>query len=267
MSAIHRRSASLVATAVAAGLLAAVPLQAQTHVDDGAIATRLLVRVVAHDAKVIGSGVGGARVTVRDAATGEVLAEGVQEGSTGDTDAIMGARERGATVFDVPGTGAFEATLQLQRPTRVLVEAEGPLGTPHAIQTASASLLMVPGADVVGEGLVLVLYGFTVVLEAPTASSPAAGPLPVRAHVTMLCGCPITPGGLWDADRITVAARLLRDGEVVAETRLAYAGTTSTFAGTLVPPGPGRYELRVTAVDAARANTGIVATELTVGPS
>ena len=46
--------------------------------------TQLLVRVTASDAKVVGSGVGGVKVTVREVASGRVLAEGIQEGGTGN---------------------------------------------------------------------------------------------------------------------------------------------------------------------------------------
>ncbi|MBT5659166.1 MAG: hypothetical protein HOJ02_03315, partial [Rhodospirillaceae bacterium] len=47
--------------------------------------TRLTVRVMAKDAKFIGTSIGGARITIRDVDTGELLAQGVTEGSTGNT--------------------------------------------------------------------------------------------------------------------------------------------------------------------------------------
>ena len=84
----------------------------------------------------------------------------MQEGSTGNTGTIIRTPwERGGTIFDVDGTGLFEATLLLDAPTRVEVVAEGPLGTEHAIQRASKTLLLVPGVDIVGEGLILELNG------------------------------------------------------------------------------------------------------------
>lgn len=236
--------------------------------------TRVMVRAVAQDAKVIGSGVGGARITVRDAATGEVLAEGVQEGSTGSTEAIMlTPRLRGLTAYAADSEAAgFLAELHLERPTRIEIAAEGPLNSPHAMQRASRTLLVVPGRDVLGEGVILELYGFTVELLSPavegrqgepvapeTGAIPVdAGVIPVRARVTMLCGCPTEPGGMWDADQIEVAARLLLDGEVVAETELAFSGETSVFAGELPDPGPGPAALEVIAADPGRANFGMV---------
>lgn len=224
--------------------------------------TRVMVRAVAHDAKIIGSGVGGARITVVDALTGTVLAQGVQEGGTGDTRAIMmQPRERGATVYDTDGAAGFLAELELEGPTRVRIEAEGPLGVPHATQRASRTLDLVPGRDVLGEGVVLELYGFIVTLEEPS-SDPAdaeGGTLPVRARVTMLCGCPTEPGGLWDSSGYTIEARIVgEDGEVLETAPLAFAGESSIYEGEIpVPEGEG-LSLQVLAMDADRANFGMV---------
>lgn len=242
----------------------AVPLAAQ-FASAQPIPTKLLVRVLAHDAKIIGSGVGGAKITVRDARTGAVLATGVQEGGTGNTDVIMRTPwTRGAPLFDVEGTGSWSTTLDLAEPTLVDVVAEGPMGFEETAQRGSKTLLMVPGRDVVGEGLVVELNGFTVVIEAPEAGAAAGRTLDVRAKVTMLCGCPTEPGGLWDSDRFEVLARLMRDGAVVAEAELSFAGETSFYSGGLTPPGPGQYELQVLALDPARANNGMARRMVTV---
>ncbi len=140
-------------------------LQAQTP-------TRVMVRAVSRDAKIIGSGVGGARITIRDRATGEVLAEGLQEGATGNTDKIMvEPRKRGETVYATDGAAGFLATLQLKQPTVVEISAEGPLGTPQSVQRSSKTLLVVPGEDILGEGVLLEIHGFTVTLLNPPAGS------------------------------------------------------------------------------------------------
>lgn len=242
---------------LAAGVLLAALAPAPLHAQG--VETRVRVRVVSHDAKIIGSGVGGARVTIRDAATGRVLAEGVQEGGTGDTESIVvDPIPRGGTVYDTPGAARFDTTLELHAPTRVVIEARGPLGTPHAVQEASMTTLLVPGVDVLGEGFVVELHGFTVEILSPGEGvDPGRSELPVRARVTMLCGCPIRPDGLWDADRLEVTARLLRDGRVVARTPLEYAGETSIFRGALPPVEGAVDELQVLVSDPARANFGI----------
>tara|TARA_R110002096_G_scaffold238867_3_gene430442 strand:- start:81 stop:371 length:291 start_codon:yes stop_codon:yes gene_type:complete len=54
-----------------------------------AVDTTIVVRVLAKDAKFIGTSMGGAEVIIRDANTQEILAEGVTAGGTGDTGLIM----------------------------------------------------------------------------------------------------------------------------------------------------------------------------------
>jgi predicted alpha/beta hydrolase len=53
------------------------------------INTMLTVRTRAKDAKFIGSSMGGSYITVRNAQSDELLAEGYTEGSTGNTSRIM----------------------------------------------------------------------------------------------------------------------------------------------------------------------------------
>lgn len=152
------------------------------------IPTKVVVRAVSRDAKVIGTNVGGARITIRDASTGMVLAEGVQKGGTGDTELIMiRPRARGSTVYNTPNAASFLATVMLERPTVVEVTAEGPLGTPQSTQRASKTLLLVPGQDVLGEGVLLEIHGFTVALLTPTENDRVSveSELQVRAKVTM----------------------------------------------------------------------------------
>ena len=236
-------------------LLLAPPAVAQEPVP-----TTVVVRAVSNDAKLIQDPVGGARITIEHARTGEVLAEGRQTGDSGSTEKIMRQpRERGATTYDVPGAAQYETTLALTEPTRVRVTAEGPLDYPQATQTASKTVLLVPGEDVTGDGITLTLHGFIVEVLKPSSADPQPGAeLSVRARVRMLCGCPTEPGGMWDANGYTIRAQLLRDGAVVAEAPLAFAGTTNEYAGTVSVPEAGAASLRVMAQDADRINFGAV---------
>lgn len=253
----QRRAATRVSILVAALVAGPFSIAGQEP-----IATTVVVRAIAQDAKIIGSSVGGARIMIRDAGTGDVLARGVQEGGTGDTGAILGDRPRAGGVFDSEGAAYFEATLDLTEPTHVVIEAEGPLGTEHAVQRTTTSLLLVPGHHIVGDGVVLTLHGFTVeIVEAPDEVT-AGQTLRVRARITMLCGCPTEPGGLWDADGYDLSLDLVGPDGVVASGSLAYSGETSHYGGELVvpdEPGSGELELRVVAVQASRANAGMVA--------
>jgi hypothetical protein len=232
--------------------------------------TKLLVRVTSHDAKIIGSGVGGARVTIRDFQTGAILAEGIQEGSTGNTDAIMVTpRARGATVYGTDGAAGFLAILELSQPTMIEITAEGPLGTAHAVQRASKTMLAVPGRDVLGEGILIELLGFTVEWQSPAvgASLVAGTPFKVAVSVTMLCGCPTEPGGLWNADEIDVIVRVLDGGKEVASQPLTYAGTRSTYGTELTVSHTGRLELQVLALNDATGNFGMASQAVDVRPA
>ncbi len=65
------------------------------------------------------------------------------------------------------------------------------------------------------------------------------------------------PGGLWDADRYEIKARILRDGRSAGEIPLRYAGTSSQFEGTVEAREPGTYEVQVYAYDPVTGNTGL----------
>jgi len=216
--------------------------------------TRVVVRVAANDGKLLDDNVGGARVRITDARSGKLLAEGVQQGNSGDTDKIMKQpHARRAPLFDTPGAAAFTAELMLDRPTLVRVSATGPLKYPASLRTTEKTLMVVPGRDITGEGLVLQVDGLIVDIEEAVA---AQGRLEVRAHVAMMCGCPITPGGLWDAGQTRIVAQVWRGREKVAEEPMAYAGQPSTFRASLAGVPPGKHVVRVLAVDATGTNAG-----------
>lgn len=228
--------------------------------------TRVMVHVQARDAKLIGSGVGGAYVTITDAVTGRVLAQGTHTGGTGDTPAIMSVpRARGAALFDTPGAAGFLAEIAIDRPTVVEIAATGPGNPESATMRASKTLLLVPGRDVLGDGVTLELHGFRVELVEPSVPAGASGEaINVTAKITMMCGCPTEPGGMWNADGYEILARLLDGDRVVAETALAFAGTTSLYGGRITPPAPGVHTLEILAIDTATANFGRLRRDLVV---
>lgn len=234
----------LLAAAVAS--LATAALAEPTHV---------MVRAQSLDAKFIGTHMGGVQVILRDAATGSVLAKGVTTGGTGDTGAIMKKpRERGAPIAG-GDTAGFDAVVDISRPTLVRVEASGPIGKPASSIKVASSLWVIPGRDVGGDGWVLTFPGLVV---EPNAQPGADGGLKVAAKVTLMCGCPIEPGGIWDTANYTVEAALMRGDKVIARAPLAYAGQASQFSGLLAGAAPGRYVLRVVATDAKSPNAGVV---------
>jgi hypothetical protein len=155
----------------------------------GKILTKVIVRVVARDAQVIGSGVGGALIRIKNPETGEILAEGKQEGGTGSTERIMvQPRRRGETVYGTSGSAYFEAKIPLDGPTRVEIDAEAPLGYLQAIQRGSKTLTLIPGKDVLGEGIIIELNGLIVNILSPSPKEnlKRGETVSVRAEVRML---------------------------------------------------------------------------------
>ena len=153
------------------------------------ITTKVVVRVVARDAQVIGSGVGGALVRIKNLETGEVLAEGKQEGGAGSTKEIMiQPHRRGETIYGTFGAASFEAEIPLDRPTPVGIYAEAPLAYPQSIQKGSKTLVLIPGKHILGDGVIIELNGLIVNILTPSTKESlkkGEGAL-VRAEIRML---------------------------------------------------------------------------------
>jgi hypothetical protein len=241
----------------------------QLFAQSGGKETKVMVRVQARDAKLIGKGVGGARVTIRDVTSGQVLAQGMEQDGTGDTALIIEKpRVRGEKIFDTPGASGFLAVLNLDKPTVVEITAEGPLGSPQATQRASKTMLLVPGEDVLGDGIILEIHGFIVKTLAPLTEAKVSvgSPFEVRATVNLACGCPTEPGGHWDSNKFQVVARLVREGKIEAEVPMHYAGVQNTYTGNVPVGAPGQIELQVLAMDPVNANFGLTRENLTIIP-
>ncbi len=223
-------------------------------------ATRIEVRVLSKGAKFVGTSMGGVAVTIRDADTGELLDHGVTAGGTGDTARIMQTAQHRHDPVSTDDAAVFRATLDLTAPRRVEVTAFGPLAQRQAASSASSTMWVVPGKHVTGgDGWLLELPGFAVDVLAPPAHQrrPPQQAVAIRANVVMMCGCPIEPGGLWDANRLEVRAIVSRNGSKLRDVPLVYAGETSQFAAELAALEPGAYEVVVYAHDPANGNTGL----------
>jgi hypothetical protein len=133
------------------------------------IPTKFIVRVVSKDAKVVGSGVGGAFVRIKNVETGEIMAQGKQLGGTGDTERIMvRPHQRGEFLYGTPDAAFFQAEIPLDRPTQVEVSAEAPLAYPHNIQKGSKTITLIPGKYILGEGIIIELNGLIVNIQTPS---------------------------------------------------------------------------------------------------
>lgn len=223
--------------------------------------TEITIRVLGKDSKFVGTSMGGARVILRDAHTGEILAKGITEGSTGDTKRIMGPQENSRAVRSSEGAAKFVATIDIDEPRLIEAVAFGPLAQPQAAHEVTSTQWVVPGRHLSGgDGWVLELPGYVVDLLAPPAHVKLASDttkVDLRANVALMCGCPIEPGGLWDADKLEVNALVKRNGETLPPIELAFAGETSQFAATVPVDGSGVYDIIVYAHNPRNGNTGL----------
>jgi hypothetical protein len=231
------------------------------HTLSYAVPTTITVRVISKGAKFVGTSMGGVQITIQDALTKAVLAAGTTQGSTGNTDRIMKASTHRNAVLADAASARFTATIDINQPTWIEVRAYGPLAQIQSANTVSSTQWVIPGKHIDGgDAWLLELPGFVVDILAPPAHSTIKeSPQTVRieASVTMMCGCPIIPGGLWDAGKYEVSALVKKDGKDLESVPLAFAGTTSQFTGSIPVRGPGVYEVAVYAYDASNGNTGI----------
>lgn len=224
-----------------------------------------MIRAQAKDAKFIGTSIGGAKIIVKDAVTGEILAEGTTTGSTGNTELIMKQPHERYQQLTDENTAGFMAELELEEPTFVSIEAQAPINQKQAKVVSSTQLWVIPGKDITGDGVVLEIPGFVVGILAPQAHERinSENEIEIKANIVLMCGCPITEGGTWDANQYEVKAVVSREGEQVDEIILNVQDKPSTFSGN-VELEPGYYEILVYAFDPVTGNTGVDKTNIVV---
>jgi len=254
--------------------------------------TTVLVRVQARGGKFLGPDIGYSLITVRNAVTGALLAQGVATGDSGNLGASYSAGASFDTVVTFPPapatpivqflapdstTASFVATFDLDAPALVEISAAAMTnGIPneHAISTR---LWLWPGASLTQEpGLVLTLPGLNVEFITPGPSDkPSGTSLDVSVWVTMMCGCeisdlpPNSKSGPWEwpQQEFDVQAMLFdTNGACVANQQLTLAAT-SIFGGTIANLQPAEYQLVVTALQPVGANTGLASRWLTLSSS
>lgn len=227
--------------------------------------TTVMVRVHSKDAKFIGSSIGGAKVIVKNEATGEILAEGITNGSTGDTEKIMQEpRKRGERLSD-ENTAGFLANLDISEPVFITVEAIAPVNKKQAAVRSSTQLWVIPGKNIEGDGVVLEVPGFVIDILSPQTHEriQQQDEVQITANVVLMCGCPVTPDGIWDANNYEVAAMVKEENGEPVTVKLDPLQKPSTFTGS-VSLNPGNYEIIVYAFDPATGNTGVDKTNIII---
>jgi hypothetical protein len=226
--------------------------------------TTILVRVVAHGSMVLGKEVGGARITITDVASGQILASGLQQGEQGDQNQIMRTPHlMEEPLYSSRASASFTTTLELTHPTLVDIAAEGPLAYPASGQRVSKRMWLIPGHDLTNDGIVLALYGYIVQIEHPKSSEPliAKDDVMLRASIRTLSGAPVRPHGDWDSRRVHIYGELLIGGRVLERLQMFYSGEKANFEAPFFVPlpkdAPDGITLRVVAADPASGNFGV----------
>jgi hypothetical protein len=153
-----------------------------------AVQTKLVIRAKAKDAKFIGTSMGGALVTIKNAENGEVLARGLTMGSTGNTKKIMiDPLYRYGSLTD-ESTAKFETTIDIDEPTLVTIEVEAPYGKKPDTITSSTQIWLIPGKHIDGEGLIIEIPGFSIEVntleQVKLVNNKAI--IPIQAYIIMI---------------------------------------------------------------------------------
>lgn len=221
--------------------------------------TTVIIRAQAKDAKFIGSSIGGALVLIKDKLSGKVLAEGYTKGSTGNTEIIMQKpQSRGVRISD-ENTAGFKASIDIKKPTFVIIEVYAPVSKRQATVLSSTQLWLLPGKDILGDGIIVEIPGFVVDILSPQTHESIDGlskNVRIQANVVMMCGCPITKDGIWDASAYEVQAIIYKDGEESQTIPLQIESKASTFSSS-TSLKEGNYEIVVYAFDPETGNTGV----------
>jgi hypothetical protein len=222
--------------------------------------TAVTVHVISQDAKFIGDSMGGAKIVLRDAKSGRVLAKGITKGGTGDTARIMQSTGRSPSRA-TPDAAAFKAILEIERPTLVNLEVTGPNARPGSVIRITSQRWIMPGEPAnVGDGWVVELPGLAIspsVKFADFSQVNVPKIIAVSAKVELLCGCPITPGGLWEAKDYRVTVSIWQRGRRISHSSMTFVEAPGKFAGQFAAPNKGKYQIFIFAENVRTGNSGV----------
>jgi len=222
--------------------------------------TNIEVRVLARGAKFIGGYTGSALVTLTDADTGEVLAKGMTQGTTGDTERILKGSSQGDDRRASADSAVFKTSLDLSSARRVTAKVTGPISQPQAATTVTSTQWVLPGRHITaGDGWLLELPGLIVDFVQPAAYQWADknASVPLQASVTMMCGCALSVNGPWRAGDTEVEASVSINGKRQPLQKMTFDAATGRFGTELKTKDPGVYEVEVRAWAAATNNAGV----------
>jgi len=235
-------------------LLAIATLGLVASVNAMATETSVMIRAKAADAKFIGTSVGGVKVVVEDAETGEILDQGWINGGTGSTKAIIKQPITRGQVLSDDKTAGFLAKIDINSPRLLRFKLLGPYGYRQALQEATVTSWVIPGKDILGDGITLTMPGF--IVDAWTRVI-EGGKLEVYTKASLLCGCPIYPDGPWDPKNYEATAILMQNEAKVGELKLDFTGPVGLFSAKTTLEQAGHYKAIVYIFDKTTGNVGV----------
>jgi hypothetical protein len=191
-----------------------------------------------------------------------VVARGFTVGGTGNTQKIMiEPHQRGAQISDT-SAARFEAVVDINEAKLVTIEVHSPCGQRQAMTVNTQQVWLIPGRDITGDGIIVEVPGFAVDIMTPQAHEMLkldGGQIfvPISANVVMMCGCPVSPRGLWDSQKYEIKASIKYNGQVLDTIPLAFAGKANTFSASYEASQEGVYEITVHALDPETGNAGV----------
>lgn len=199
---------------------------------------------------------------IKDHLTGQILSQGTTTGSSGNTEVIMKTPlTRGKSQVDEK-TALYEAVINIEDPTLIDIEVLAPVNRRNAAVKGATQLWLLPGKPIAGDGVIIELSGYILDILAPNThqfislDSLKEQSLEFKVSLVMLCGCPISKGGVWNADDIEIKAILKKEGKAVGEFPLSKLPANNLYDGKLKITSKGNYELLVYAYDPKTNNTG-----------
>ena len=235
-------------------LLTAALLGLALSANSLATETSIMVRAMANDAKYIGTSVGGVKIVVEDAETGEILDSGWINGGTGSTKAIIKEPISRGQVLSDDKTAGFLAKIDITSPRLLRFKLIGPYAYRQALQEASVTSWVIPGKDILGDGITLKMQGFIVDAWTRVLEN---GRVDVYTKASLLCGCPIYPDGPWDPKNYEATAILMQNDKKVGEVKLDFTGPVGLFSGKTTVKESGHYKAIVYLFDKKTGNVGV----------
>jgi hypothetical protein len=223
-------------------------------VNASAVETQIMVRAKAVDAKYIGSSVGGVKVIVEDAETGEILDQGWIKGGTGSTDRLIkNPIIRGERLTD-DLTAGYVATVDISNPRLLRFKTIGPYGFRQSLQEATVTSWIIPGKHILGDGITLTMPGMIVDSWTQVLKG---GHVTLFADASLLCGCPIFPEGHWEPEKYEATAIIMQDDKKVDEIALNFTGPIGIFSAKTTLHKSGHYKAIVYLYDKNTGNVGV----------